>query len=202
MKNKIVYSEGDLPANSKFNAAAIDSEMTGLSLARDRLCLVQAADGKGNIYVVKIAPPYACPNLKKLFADSKICKIFHFARADMGMIRKCLGVEVKNVFCTKIASRLVRTYTDKHSLKALVKEFFGVELNKDEQTSDWSGKLSEKQVEYAANDVAYLHELKKILTDMLVREGRMELAESCFGFLPARVALDLAGWDEEDVFAH
>jgi ribonuclease D len=134
MKNKIIYAEGDLPAGAKFKGeAGIDTEMTGLSLARDRLCLVQVADGGGTIYVVKVAPPYSCPNLKKLLSDPKICKIFHFARADIGMIRKCLGIGVTSVFCTKIASKLVRTYTDKHSLKVLVKEFFKVDLNKDEQ---------------------------------------------------------------------
>ncbi|MDR1476789.1 MAG: ribonuclease D [Rickettsiales bacterium] len=203
MKNKIAYFEGDLPSGAKFGGdVAVDCEFTGLSLSRDRLCLAQVEDGAGNIYVVRLAPPYDCPNIERLLADSKICKIFHFARADLGMIKKCLGVDVANVFCTKIASRLVRTYTDKHSLKALVKEFFGVDLDKDEQTSDWSGKPSEKQIEYAANDVAYLHELKKILSEMLKREKRVELAEACFGFLNARVALDLAGWDDEDIFAH
>ena len=203
MKNKIIYCEDDLVAGAKFKAeAAIDTEMTGLSLSRDRLCVAQVADGAGKIYVIKLAPPYRCPNLKKLLADPGICKIFHFARADIGMIRKCLGIEVANVFCTKIASRLVRTYTDKHSLKTLVKEFFGIDLNKDEQTSDWSAKLSKKQVEYAAGDVAYLHGLKNMLTGMLEREGRLALAQKCFGFLNVRAELDLDGWPDEDIFAH
>jgi ribonuclease D len=202
-KSKVVYAEGDLPAGAGFKGeVAVDSEFTGLSLSRDRLCLVQVANGAGKTYVVKVAPPYDCPRLKKMLADPKLVKIFHFARADVGMIRKCLGVDVENVFCTKIASKLVRTYTDKHSLKTLVREFFGVDLNKDEQTSDWAGKLSAEQIEYAANDVAYLHELKRILTAMLRRENKLALAEKCFASVGTLAELDIAGWQDEDFFAH
>lgn len=204
MENKIIYLKDDLPQNETFKSPiAVDTEMTGLSLLRDRLCTVQLTDGNGKIYVVHIKPPYNCPNLKKLLSDSHIEKIFHFARADLAMIKKCLGINATPVFCTKIASKLSRTSTDKHSLKALVKEFFGVDLNKDEQTSDWAVEtLSSSQIEYAAGDVLYLHKLKDILVEKLKREGRLELAQKCFEFLPYRCEMDLQGWEEEDIFHH
>lgn len=204
MKNKIIYLDKDLPKNLKFDTSiAVDTEATGLSMLRDRLCVVQLTDGKGNIYVVKVESPYNCPNLKSVLANPKIEKIFHFARFDVAMIKKCLGVDVYPIFCTKIASKLCRTSTDKHSLKSLVKEFFDVDLNKDEQTSDWAvSKLSEKQIQYAAGDVEYLHRIKEILVEKLKREKRLELAKKCFEFLPARCALDLQGWADEDIFAH
>lgn len=204
MENKIIYLKGDLTDNLTFKSPiAVDTEMTGLSLLRDRLCVVQLTDGTGNIYVVHIKPPYNCPNLKKLLSDSHIEKIFHFARADLAMIKKCLGIDATPVFCTKIASKLSRTSTDKHSLKALVKEFFSIDLNKEEQTSDWAvDTLTNSQVEYAAGDVLYLHKIKEILTEKLKREGRLELAQKCFEFLPYRCEMDLQGWEHEDIFQH
>ncbi len=204
MKNKIIYLEGDLPDNLSFkNSIAVDTEATGLSMLRDRLCVVQLTDGNGDIYVVKVESPYNCPNLKKVLANPEIEKIFHFARFDVAMIKKCLGIDVFPIFCTKIASKLARTSTDKHSLKSLVREFFDVELNKDEQTSDWAvAHLSEKQINYAAGDVEYLHRIKDILIEKLMREKRLEIAESCFKFLPVRCELDLLGWGDEDIFQH
>lgn len=204
MKNKIIYLNDDLPSNITFKKAiAIDTEATGLSMLRDRLCVVQLTDGGENIYVVHVKPPYNCPNLKKVLADSKLEKIFHFARFDIAMIKKCLGVDTQPIFCTKIASKLSRTSTDKHSLKNLVKEFFNVDLNKNEQTSDWAvEKLSEKQIEYAASDVLYLHKIKEILSEKLKREKRYTLAQKCFEFLPYRCDLDLEGWADEDIFQH
>jgi ribonuclease D len=202
MKQEIIYLDGDLDRAIRFKGdVAIDAEFTGLSLSRDRLCLVQLADGGGKTFVVKVDPPYDCPNLKRAIGSADA--IFHFARMDMAMIKKCLGVFPRSVFCTKIASRLVRTYADSHSLKSLVSEYFGVDLDKGEQQSDWAeGKLDRRQIEYAAADVAYLHELKKILARKLARERRTTLAQKCFDFLPARVELDLAGWQDEDIFAH
>ena len=204
MKTNIIYLEGDLKDNTEFkDSVAIDTETTGLSLMRDRLCVIQIADGQGNIYVVKLNKPYKCPNIKKLLLNKNILKIFHFARFDMAMIKKCLGVNVAPVFCTKIASKLSRTSTDKHSLKSLVKEFFDVELNKDEQTSDWAvDKLSDAQINYAAGDVLYLHKIREILIDKLEREGRIKLFEACVKFLPYRCLLDLSGWEETDIFHH
>ena len=204
MKHKIIYLENDLPSNIKFTSPiAIDTEMTGLSLLRDRLCLIQLTDNKGIVYVIKVDPPYNCPNLKKILTDAKIEKIFHFARADVAMIKKCFGINTAPIFCTKIASKLSRTSTDKHSLKALVKEFFDIDLNKDEQTSDWaSKKLTKKQIEYAANDVIYLHEIKEKLLEKLKRENRIELAYKCFDFIQTRCDLDLSGWQDEDIFQH
>ena len=204
MKHKIIYLENDLPSNIKFTSPiAIDTEMTGLSLLRDRLCLIQLTDNKGIVYVIKVDPPYNCPNLKKILTDSKIEKIFHFARADVAMIKKCFGINTAPIFCTKIASKLSRTSTDKHSLKALVKEFFDIDLNKDEQTSDWaSKKLTKKQIEYAANDVIYLHEIKEKLLEKLKRENRIELAYKCFDFIQTRCDLDFSGWQDEDIFQH
>lgn len=204
MVNKIIYLEGDLPDNVEFKESiAVDTEATGLSMLRDRLCVVQLTDGNGDIYVIKVESSYNCPNLKALLANPNVEKIFHFARFDVAMIKKCLNVDVAPIFCTKIASKLSRTSTDKHSLKALVKEFFDVDLNKDEQTSDWAvPHLSEKQIKYAAGDVEYLHRIKDILVEKLNRENRFNLAKKCFEFLPARCELDLSGWADVDIFEH
>lgn len=204
MENKIIYLEGDLPKDAKFlKSVAVDTEATGLSMLRDRLCVVQLTDGKGIIYVVKVNPPYNCPNLKALLKNPKIEKIFHFARFDVAMIKKCLGVDTAPIFCTKIASKLSRTSTDKHNLKSLVKEMFDIDLNKDEQTSDWAvPHLSQNQIKYAAGDVEYLHRIKDILVQKLKRENRLKIAEACFKFLPVRCELDLQGFGEDDIFHH
>ncbi len=196
---------GDLPhLNNYKGSVAIDTETMGLDHSRDRLCVVQLSPGDGSADVVQIAAGQKdAPNLKKLLADPSILKIFHFARFDLGSLYKAFGVMPTPVYCTKIASRLVRTYTDKHGLKDLVRELTGADLSKQQQSSDWGGdKLSDAQIAYAASDVLYLHELKAKLDIMLAREGRMELAAACFGFLPDRVRLDLAGWSEQDIFAH
>ena len=196
---------GDLPDPSRYTGAiAIDTETMGLDLARDRLCVVQLSPGDGSADVVQIAPRAAdAPNLKRLFADTRLLKIFHFARFDLGMIAKTFGVMPEPVYCTKIASRLVRTYTDKHGLKDLVREVLGVDLSKQQQSSDWgAGELTEAQVSYAASDVLHLHALRERLDTMLAREGRTGLAKACFEFLPTRAKLDLQGWDAEDIFAH
>jgi ribonuclease D len=183
---------------------AIDTETMGLSLARDRLCLVQLSPGDGSADVVQI-PPHAtdAPNLKRLLADPRVLKIFHFARFDVAMLYKAFGVMAEPVYCTKIASRLSRTYTDKHGLKDLVREVLGHDLSKQQQMSDWgAAELTDAQVAYAATDVFYLHALKDRLDAMLAREGREKLAAACFRFLPERVRLDLAGFADEDIFAH
>lgn len=198
---------GDLPDLARYasvRSIAIDTETMGLSLTRDRLCLVQLSPGDGSADVVQISAPAAdAPNLKRLLADANVLKIFHFARFDLGMLQKNLGVMPAPVYCTKIASRLTRTYTDKHGLKDLVREVLGHDLSKQQQSSDWgAAALSDAQVSYAASDVLYLHALKEKLDVMLAREGREKLAEACFHFLPDRVRLDLAGFAEEDIFAH
>jgi ribonuclease D len=196
---------GDLADPSRYSGAiAIDTETMGLDLNRDRLCVVQLSPGDGSADVVQIAPNQDdAPNLKRLFADTRLLKIFHFARFDLGMIYKAFGVMPEPVYCTKIASRLARTYTDKHGLKDLVREVLGQELSKQQQSSDWgSAELTEAQTAYAAADVLYLHALKARLDAMLVREGRAEFAAACFRFLPERVRLDLAGFAAEDIFAH
>ena len=196
---------GDLPDLKRYTGAvAIDTETMGLSPHRDRLCVVQLSPGDGSADVVQI-PVGAkdAPNLKKLLADSSKTKIFHFARFDLAALFNALGVMPTPVYCTKIASRLTRTYTDKHGLKDLVREVLGVDLSKQQQSSDWgASELSEAQVAYAASDVLHLHALKEKLDAMLAREGRTEMAQACFGFLPYRAKLDLAGWAEEDIFAH
>lgn len=202
---KIKLYQGDLPDGLNLGSlVAIDTETLGLNPQRDRLCLAQLSAGDDVCHAVQFAPgQYAAPNLKKLLADPKVTKLFHFARFDIAMFRQYLGVEVGPVYCTKIASKLVRTYTDKHGLKDLVKELLSVDLSKEQQSSDWGApELSEKQLAYAANDVAYLHRLKDVLDGMLAREHRTALANACFGFLPARAQLDLAGWDGIDIFAH
>jgi ribonuclease D len=196
---------GDLPDLSRFGReVAIDTETMGLDPHRDRLCVVQLSAGDGSSDVVQIpAEATEAPNLVKLLTDPGTTKIFHYARFDIAVMKNRFGVVTGPVYCTKIASRLARTYTDRHGLKDLVKELLNIDLSKQQQSSDWGQeKLSEAQLEYAAADVLYLHDLKRHLDRMLVRENRMELAQSCFNFLPTRIALDLAGWDEMDVFAH
>jgi len=196
---------GDLPnLNDYKGSVAIDTETMGLDPARDRLCVVQLSPGDGNADVVQIPAGAAdAPNLKRLFADTSILKIFHFARFDLGILFKTFGVMPAPVYCTKIASRLARTYTDKHGLKDLVRELTGADLSKQQQLSDWgSEQLSDAQIAYAASDVLHLHGLKAKLDVMLAREGRAELAAACLRFLPDRVRLDLAGWAEDDIFAH
>ena len=203
----IRFHRGDLPDLSRYTGAgavAIDTETMGLNLARDRLCLVQLSPGDGSADVVQIAPQAAdAPNLKRLLADPSLLKIFHFARFDLGMLYKTFGVMPEPVYCTKTASRLARTYTDKHGLKDLVREVLGHDLSKQQQLSDWgAAALTDAQVSYAAADVLYLHALKEKLDAMLAREGREALAAACFRFLPDRVRLDLAGFAAEDIFAH
>lgn len=196
---------GDLPDISRYRGAvAIDTETMGLDVTRDRLCVVQLSPGDGSADVVQIPPRGAdAPNLKRLLADKTLLKIFHFARFDLGVLAKTFGLLPEPVYCTKIASRLARTYTDKHGLKDLVREVLGQELSKQQQSSDWGApELSEAQVAYAAADVIHLHALKQRLDVMLAREGREQLAEACFRFLPDRVRLDLAGFAGEDIFAH
>jgi len=202
---KIKLYQGDLPGGLDLGpVVAIDTETLGLNPQRDRLCLAQLSAGDGVCHAVQFAAgQYGAPNLKKMLADPKVTKLFHFARFDIAMFRQYLKVDCKPIYCTKIASKLVRTYTDKHGLKDLVRELLGVELSKEQQSSDWgAATLTEKQLAYAANDVAYLHQLKTVLDAMLAREGRTELAQACFDFLPARAGLDLAGWEEVDIFAH
>ena len=195
---------GDLPDLSRYSGSvAIDTETMGLQPHRDRLCLVQLSPGDGSADVVQIAAGADAPNLKRLLADQAVTKIFHFARFDIAVLFNTLGVMPAPVYCTKIASRLTRTYTDKHGLKDLVREVLGIDLSKHQQSSDWGAdELSEAQVAYAASDVLHLHALKVKLDAMLAREGREALAQACFGFLPDRARLDLLGWSEEDIFAH
>ncbi len=197
--------KGDLPAGIDFGASvAIDTETLGLLPHRDKLCLVQLSSGDGNVHMVQMdRSNYDAPNLKALLLDPKITKIFHFARFDVAVLKQYLGVDTFPLYCTKIASKLTRTYTDRHGLKDLVRELLGIEMNKLQQSSDWGAHvLSDAQKQYAASDVLYLHELKTRLDQMLVREGREAMAKSCFDFIPTRSGLDLAGWTEEDVFAH
>ncbi|HEY1631171.1 MAG TPA: ribonuclease D [Rhizomicrobium sp.] len=202
---KIKLHKNDLPDGLDLgDAVAIDTETLGLNPFRDRLCLAQLSAGDGVCHAVQFeAGQYAAPNLKKLLTDRKVTKIFHYARFDVAMFRRYLGVMTGPIYCTKIASKLVRTYTDKHGLKDLVRELLNVDLSKEQQSSDWGAPtLTEKQLAYAANDVAYLHRLRESLDAMLAREGRTEIAKACFQFLPARAQLDLAGWGETDIFAH
>jgi len=197
--------EGDLPAALDLGPTiAVDTETMGLEPRRDRLCLVQLSSGDGHAHLVRLPPgPPAAPNLMRLLADPARLKLFHFARFDVAVLRHALGVEATPLYCTKIASRLVRTYTDRHGLRELCKDLLGIDVSKQEQSSDWgAGELSDAQLRYAAGDVLHLHQIKARLDLMLAREGRVELAQACFGFLPCRAALDLAGWPEIDVFAH
>ena len=197
--------DNDLPEGLDLGAQlAIDTETTGLSLTRDRLCLVQISGGDGDAHLVRISQPAsACPHLAGLLADASVAKLFHFARFDLAMLTAHIGPVAGPVFCTKIASKLVRTYTDRHGLRDLCSELLGIEISKQQQSSDWGRpQLSPAQLDYAAQDVLYLHQLKTVLADMLIREGRDELARACFDFLASRTALDLAGFDHLDIFHH
>ncbi len=201
----IELHRGDLPAGIDFgDAVAIDTEATGLSPVRDRLCLIQLSAGDGVCHLVQFEKGvYDAPNLKALLEDAAVTKIFHFARFDLMMLRRYLGVVCEPVYCTRITSMLVRTYTQSHGLKHLCRELIGVELDKEQQSSDWAADtLSQAQLTYAAADVLYLHALREKLDVMLAREGRTGLAQDCFGFLKTRIELDLAGWDSLDIFAH
>ena len=196
---------GDLPDLSRYTTSvAIDTETMGLDPRRDRLCVVQLSPGDGSADVVQIAAGQKkAPNIEKLLADPSIVKIFHYARFDIAVMANAFGVMAGPVYCTKIASRLARTYTDKHGLKDLSREILGVDMSKQQQSSDWGADtLTEAQVAYAASDVLHLHALREKLDAMLAREGRSELAAACFGFLPFRAKLDLAGWAEQDIFSH
>jgi ribonuclease D len=202
----VYLHEEDLPAGVLAQGPiAIDTETMGLDTRRDRLCVVQLSDGKGDEHLVRFAPGsvFAAPNLKAVLADPARIKLFHFARFDLAAIEHYLGVSATPVFCTKIASKLVRTYTDRHGLKDLVRELLGKELSKQQQSSDWGGAvLSEAQLEYAASDVRYLHAMHAILVERLAREGRTEMAQAAFDYLPYRARLDLAGWADKDIFSH
>ena len=201
------FHEEDLPSDVTFaqGPIAIDTEAMGLMPGRDRLCLVQISDGKGDEHLVRFSPgsDYSAPKLKALLADPDRLKLYHFARFDLAIMRAYLGVMAEPAYCTRTASRLVRTYTDRHGLKELVKEMLSTDISKQQQTSDWGApEISEAQRDYAASDVRYLHALKTKLDERLAREKRTELAQACFDFLPARAMLDLAGWAEQDIFAH
>jgi ribonuclease D len=200
------FHEEDIPAGLFGpGAIAVDTETMGLITPRDRLCVVQLSDGGEDQHLVRFAPgsDYAAPNLKALLADPARLKLYHFGRFDIAAIQHYLGVVAAPVYCTKIASRLVRTYTDRHGLKELVRELLGQEISKQQQSSDWGGPvLSDAQKDYAASDVRFLHALRQELDRRLAREGRTALAQACFDFLPTRAALDLAGWPEVDIFAH
>ena len=202
---KIRLHKGDLPDGLNLGTSvAVDTETLGLNPVRDRLCLVQLSSGDGSAHLVQFRRgEYAAPNLKRLLGDPNVLKLYHFARFDLAIMRRYLGVLAGPVYCTRTASKLARTYTDKHGLKDLVKELLDVDLSKQQQSSDWGAEdLTEQQLAYAANDVAFLHRLKDALDEMLIREGRMGLAQACFDFLPARAELDLAGWADGDIFAH
>ena len=201
----IKLHRGDLPAEVDFGpVVAIDTETMGLNPHRDRLCVVQMSNGDGSADIVQVPKGHHdAPNLKALLANTAITKIFHFARFDLAALYNTFGVMPQPVYCTKIASRLTRTYTDRHGLKDLVREVLNIDLSKQQQSSDWgSSSLSEAQLAYAASDVLHLHALRERLDAMLAREGRNELAQACFDFLPARAKLDLGGWEAEDIFAH
>jgi ribonuclease D len=203
----VYLHDEDLPADVHFadGPIAIDTEAMGLVAGRDRLCVVQLSDGKGDEHLVRFGrgSDYSAPNLKALLADSQRLKLYHFARFDLGIMSAYLGIMAGPVYCTRTASRLVRTYTDRHGLKDLVKELLSVDLSKHQQTSDWGAdELSDAQRDYAASDVRYLHQLKEKLDERLAREDRTALAQACFDFLPTRALLDVAGWPEQDIFAH
>jgi ribonuclease D len=200
------FHEEDLPEGVLApGPIAVDTETMGLITARDRLCVVQVSDGRGDEHLVRFNPgtAYAAPNLKAVLADPARLKLFHFARFDLAAIEHYLGVEATPVFCTKIASKLTRTYTDRHGLKELVRELLGKEISKQQQSSDWGGgELSDAQREYAASDVRYLHAMHAIFVERLAREHRTAIAQACFDFLPVRARLDLAGWPDSDIFSH
>ncbi len=202
----IYLYENDLPENFSLLTGdlAIDTETMGLNLYRDRLCLIQISNGDGNAHLVQFKDKlYDCPNLKKLLSDPTTEKIFHFARFDLACIKYYLGIDCTPVFCTKIASRLCRTNTDRHGLRNITKELLNVDLDKQQQCSDWGdAEISKQQQVYAADDVLYLHALRKTLKDRLIRDNRLELAQSCFEFLPTRARLDIEGWIDTDIFIH
>jgi ribonuclease D len=201
----IELHRGDLPTALTLGpVVAIDSETMGLNPVRDRLCLVQLSDGNGTAHLVQFAPGrYDAPNLKRLLADPATLKLFHFARFDVGVLQHFLGIVTAPIYCTKIASRLTRTFTDRHGLKDLVKDLLGEEISKQQQSSDWgAAELTKEQLAYAASDVRHLHALKAKLDVLLAREGRTAIAQACFDFLPTRAALDLGGWSQEDIFSH
>lgn len=202
--NQITLHKGDLPEGLDLGPViAVDTEAMGLNPLRDNLTLVQISAGDGKAHIVQLSRDYDCPNLKALMTDPKVLKIFHFARFDVVMMKRWMGITCAPIWCTKIASRLARTYTDKHGLKDVAREVAGVDMSKAQQSSDWGqDKLTDAQIQYAASDVLYLHQIKAGLEAMLEREGRKELAEACFAFLPVRADLDLAGWPDEDIFAH
>jgi len=203
----IHFHEEDLPGGVQFadGPIAVDTEAMGLVPGRDRLCLVQLSDGKGDEHLIRFrrGSDYSAPNLKALLSDSNRLKLYHFARFDIGIMQAYLGIMAAPLYCTRTASRLVRTYTARHGLKDLVKELLNIDLSKAQQTSNWgASEISEAQREYAASDVRYLHALKEKLDERLKREDRLALAQACFDFLPARAMLDIAGWPEEDILAH
>ena len=201
----VTLHQGDLPASLDLgNLVAIDTETLGLNPQRDKLCLVQLSSGDGAAHLVQLdRATYDAPNLKRLLADPNVVKLFHYARFDLAVLERYLGIMPTPVYCTKIASKLVRTYTDKHGLKDLCREILGLDMSKASQSSDWgAASLTVAQQEYAAGDVLYLHQLKQVLDGMLEREGRTALAQAAFAFLPVRAALDIAGWADEDIFAH
>jgi len=201
----ITLHHGDLPGDLTFSQSiAVDTETMGLNPARDRLCVVQLCGRDGQAHIVRFSPhEFDAPNLTRLLADENVTKIFHFARFDLAAIKNALDVLPYPIYCTKIASNLVRTYTDKHGLKELAKELLGIELNKTSQSSDWGNdSLTQDQLEYAAQDVIHLHAMREKLDGMLLREGRMGLFQACVEFLPVRAMLDLAGWENKDIFAH
>jgi ribonuclease D len=201
---KTKLHENDLPAGITFGSSvAVDTETLGLKPHRDRLCVVQLSGGDGSAHIVKLGPKPNAPRLAALLADPAVLKLFHFARFDVAMLKRHLGVTARPIYCTKIASKLARTYTDRHSLKDLTSELLGIELSKQQQSSDWGAdKLTDQQLAYAASDVLHLHALKTRLDEMLAREGRAELAQEAFDFVPTRAALDLAGFEDDDIFAH
>jgi ribonuclease D len=202
---KIYFHKNDLPANLDLgDQIAVDCEMMGLSLIRDRLCLVQLRGRDTDVHLVKIDKDQkSAPNLQKMMEDKSKLKFFHFARIDMAMMKRWLDIDVQGVFCTKIASKLTRTYTERHGLQANIKELIGIDLSKQQSNTNWGDEnLDADQLEYAASDVLYMHALKDRMVELLNREGRMEIAQACFDFLPARVALDLLGWNEHDIFQH
>jgi ribonuclease D len=200
----VTLHQGDIPADLGFgNCVAVDAEMMGLKPERDRLCLIQISSGDENAHIIQLKPPYDAPNLKKMLTDPKVTKLFHYARLDIVFIWTYLNVLTAPLYCTKIASRLARTYTEYHGLKHVCKDLLNIELDKQQQTTNWGADtLTPEQLQYAASDVLHLHQLKDRLDALLAREGRLELAQACFNFLPARALLDAAGWTEEDIFAH
>ncbi|MEL7043370.1 MAG: ribonuclease D [Pseudomonadota bacterium] len=202
--NKIKLHKGDLPTGLALGPEiAVDTEAMGLNPARDALCVVQLSAGDGSAHVVQLTRDYQCPNLKALLSDPETLKIFHYARFDVAMMQRWLGITCAPIWCTKIASKLARTYTDRHGLKDVTRELIGLNMDKSQQSSDWGAEaLSDLQLQYAASDVLHLHDIRAGLSAILAREGRLELAQACFDFLPVRAELDLLGWEDTDIFAH